>query len=48
MNLLISHNMLPKKNSISAEEYIMQHLESKFDVEVNEKKEKKKQIKFKT
>ena len=34
--------MLPKKNSISAEDYIMQHLESKFDVEVNEQKEKKK------
>ena len=50
MNLLISHNILPKKkkNSISAEEYTIPHLELEFDLEMNGQKEKKKQIKFKT
>ena len=50
MNLLISQNILPKKkkNSISAEEYTIPHLELEFDLEMNGQKEKKKQIKFKT
>ena len=38
----IQHVTKKKKKSISAEEYIIPHLESEFDLEVNGQKEKKK------
>lgn len=35
MNLLISHNMLPRKISLQQKSYVMSHLESELDLELD-------------